>query len=35
MNRWLPYILFPRPGWFVLHAAAVTLVFLLGYSVDF
>jgi len=35
MNRWLPYILFPRPGWFVLHAIAVALVFLLGYSVEF
>ena len=35
MNRWLPFILFPRPGWFILHAAAITLVFLLGYSVKF
>jgi hypothetical protein len=35
MNRWLPYILFPRPGWFVLHVIAVVLVFLLGYSVEF
>jgi hypothetical protein len=35
MNRWLPFILFPRPGWFILHAIAITLVFLLGYSVDF
>jgi hypothetical protein len=35
MNRWLPYILFPRLGWFVLHAAAISLVFLLGYSVKF
>jgi hypothetical protein len=35
MNRWLPYILFPRPGWFVLHAVAIALVFLLGYSIEF
>jgi len=33
--RWVPYVLFPKAGWFVLHAAAVTLVFLLGYSVRF
>jgi hypothetical protein len=33
--RWVQYILFPRVGWFVLHAAAITLVFLLGYSVRF
>ena len=35
MNRWLPHMLFPRPGWFILHAAAIVLVFLLGYSVRF
>jgi hypothetical protein len=35
MNRWLPYILFPRPGWFILHAVAIALIFLLGYSVEF
>jgi hypothetical protein len=35
MNRWLPQVLFPRPGWFILHAAAIALVFLLGYSVKF
>jgi hypothetical protein len=35
MNRWLPYILFPRPGWFILHAVAIALMFLLGYSVEF
>ena len=35
MNRWLPYILFPKPGWFVLHAVVIALVFLLGYSVEF
>lgn len=35
MNRWLPYVLFPRPGWFILHATIITLVFCLGYSVKF
>ena len=35
MNRWLSHVLFPRPGWFLLHAAAIVLVFLLGYSVKF
>jgi len=35
MNRWLPRILFPRPGWFILHAIAIALVFGLGYVVKF
>jgi len=35
MNRWLPLVLFPRPGWFILHAIAIVLVFLLGYVVNF
>jgi hypothetical protein len=35
MNRWLPHILYPRPGWFILHAIAIVLVFLLGYVVKF
>jgi len=35
MNRWLPHVLFPRFGWFVLHAIIITLVFCLGYSVKF
>jgi hypothetical protein len=35
MLRLVPYILFPRPGWFILHAVAIALVFLLGYSVKF
>jgi hypothetical protein len=35
MNRWLPYVLFPRPGWFILHGAAIILIFLLGYVVEF
>jgi hypothetical protein len=33
--RWVPYVLYPKAGWLVLHAAAVALVFLLGYSVRF
>jgi len=33
MNRWLPYILFPKPGWFILHAVAMALIFSLGYVV--
>jgi hypothetical protein len=35
MNRWLPYVLFPRRGWFILHAVAIALVFCLGYVVKF
>lgn len=35
MNRWLPYVLFPRPGWFILHAIIISLVFCLGYSIKF
>jgi hypothetical protein len=35
MNRWLPYVLFPRPGWFILHSVIITLVFWLGYVVKF
>jgi hypothetical protein len=35
MLRFVPHVLFPRVGWFILHAAAITLVFLLGYSVRF
>jgi hypothetical protein len=35
MNRWLPCVLYLRPGWFILHGIAIVLVFLLGYSVEF
>jgi hypothetical protein len=35
MNRWLPHVLFPRTGWFILHAVVIVLVFLLGYCVKF
>jgi hypothetical protein len=35
MNRWLPQVLFPRPGWFILHAIIIALVFCLGYSIKF
>jgi hypothetical protein len=35
MHRWVPYVLFPRPGWFILHAIIIALVFCLGYVVKF
>jgi hypothetical protein len=35
MNRWLPHVLFPRPGWFILHAIIISLAFCLGYIVKF
>jgi hypothetical protein len=35
MNSWLPYVLFPRPGWFILHGTVIALIFLLGYSIKF
>ncbi len=35
MLHFFQYVLFPRPGWFLLHALAFTLLFLLGYSMDF
>ncbi len=35
MIRSFKYVLFPKPGWFIVHALAITLVFLLGYSVKF
>jgi hypothetical protein len=28
-------IMYGKPGWFILHAVAFTLVFLLGYSARF
>jgi hypothetical protein len=28
-------IMYGKPGWFILHAAAVFLVFLLGYTARF
>jgi hypothetical protein len=31
----IKHIRYPKPGWFVLHALAVALMFLLGYSVRF
>jgi len=31
----LTKLMYPRPGWFVLHAVAVVLVFLLGYIAEF
>ena len=35
MNRFFAYVLFPKVGWFILHAAAIALLFLLGYSMKF
>jgi hypothetical protein len=35
VNRWLPHILFPRPGWFILHAIVIALLLGLGYVVKF
>jgi hypothetical protein len=31
----LKHLMYPKPGWIVLHVAAVTAMFLLGYSVHF
>jgi hypothetical protein len=31
----LRYLLFPKPGWFLLHALAIALLFVLGFSVRF
>jgi hypothetical protein len=35
MIRYIQYVLYPRPGWFILHGVAIALIFLLGYSVKF
>ncbi len=35
MNRFFSYVLFPKVGWFILHAIAIALLFLLGYSIKF
>ena len=35
MLRYFQYVLFPKPGWFILHGLAITLIFLLGYSIRF
>ena len=35
MIRFLAYVLFPKPGWFILHIIAIALLFLLGYSMKF
>jgi hypothetical protein len=35
LTRLVTYVLFPKPGWFILHALAVALLFLLGYSIEF
>lgn len=31
----LRLLMYPKPGWIVLHALAVAALFLLGYSVKF
>ena len=35
MLRFFAYVMFPRLGWFLLHAVAIALLFLLGYSMKF
>ena len=35
MMRFFSYVLFPKPGWFILHVTAIALLFLLGYSMKF
>jgi hypothetical protein len=35
MIRFLAYVLFPKPGWFILHIIAIVLLFLLGYAMKF
>jgi len=31
----LKHLMYPKTGWLILHAVAVLLMFLLGYSVKF
>jgi hypothetical protein len=31
----LQHLMFPKPGWVILHIIAVTTLFLLGYSINF
>ena len=33
--RFFSYVLFPKPGWFILHIIAIALLFLLGYAMKF
>jgi hypothetical protein len=35
MIRFFSYVLFPKPGWFILHIIAIALLFLLGYAMKF
>jgi hypothetical protein len=35
MIKYFHYVLFPKPGWFILHGAVIALLFLLGYSIRF
>lgn len=31
----LKHLMYPKPGWIVLHVVAIVAMFLLGYSVHF
>jgi hypothetical protein len=33
--KYFKYVLFPKTGWFILHAVAISLLFLLGYAMKF
>ena len=33
--RFFAHVMYPKIGWFFLHAVAIALLFLLGYSMDF
>lgn len=35
MMRYFAYVMFPKVGWFMLHAVVIAGLFLLGYSMDF
>jgi hypothetical protein len=35
MIRYFAYVMFPKVGWFMLHAVVIAALFLLGYSMDF
>jgi hypothetical protein len=35
MIRFFSYVMFPKLGWFLLHAVAFALLFLLGYTMKF
>ncbi len=35
MIQFFSYVLFPKLAWFLLHATAIVLLFLLGYTMKF